>query len=297
MGKRIFMTFADTHMSKTLERIRKEAEESDFFDEILIFTEKNFEPEYSLKYSDFISTHKRGYGYWIWKSHLIHRQLLKMNHGDCLIYLDSGCEVNKGGRTRFQEYLKMANKSELGIVAFSTGLPEKKYSKGDLIDYMNVRNNPILDTAQIMGGLLIFCCKDESISLVQRWEQIVHSKLNLVDDSASVSPNDSAFVENRHDQSVLSILVKTTGGAVVLSGNEVDVFPPTNRNWRRLKKSPFLATRNRNGNPRLGKTPMPIIYICNLYWDTENAVQDTITNIRIKAGKVIKDFRRKLVKN
>ena len=37
------------------------------------------------KHKNFINNNKRGYGYWIWKSYIVYKNLQKMNNGDILI--------------------------------------------------------------------------------------------------------------------------------------------------------------------------------------------------------------------
>lgn len=293
MSKRaiVFMTFADTHMLSTLRRIESEARKSEFFDKILIYTENDFDEDYWNKYHNFIIANKRGYGYWIWKSYLISKTLKTMKDGDFLIYLDGGCEINKNGRKRFLEYLDLASQSSLGILGFGTGQVERKYVKGDTVDYLCLRDNPILDTEQMMGGILVICKTDNSVSLIEKWEEIVHDNLHLVDDEPSKVKNSPDFVENRHDQSILSLLCKKYGGGIILPGTEVDVWPRTNRNWRKLKKFPFLAIRNRTGVPRLGDNKL-IIMLNNMRWDFENSIETS----KIKLGHIkglIKGMRNK----
>lgn len=279
------LTFADSHMSATLQRIKEEADDSVFFDKVLALDENAFEPSFREKYGKWIEEHKRGYGYWIWKPYLIRKTLDELDKGDCLVYLDAGCEINKEGCQRFKQYIKKVTTSELGILAFDTGLPDSEYAKGDLIDFLNMRNSVHIHTGQIMGGMLVVCKKRASVSLIRQWEQIVLNNLHLIDDSLSKAPSLIGFKENRHDQAVLSLLMKKMGRGVVLPNHEVDIFPPTNKNWRRLKRTPFHATRNRNGKSRLGDWSPVRILIMNTFWDLWNGIQDFISFLRISIGQ------------
>lgn len=292
MAKRLFLTFANAGYRNALQRIVREAEDSAFFDEICPCTEKDLGSDYIQKYGSWIEAHKRGYGYWIWKSYLIKTYLDKLNFGDFLFYMDSGCEINKKARNRYSEYLKLAAESTLGLVCFSTMSTERKFDKGDVLDIIGMRGNEeSLNSAQIMGTMMVICKKVSNVMLVDKWFDMVHNHLSLVDDSPSVSPNPEGFVENRHDQSFFSLLVKQTGGAVVLKGvDEVEIWPMTNRNWRRLLHTPFHAVRRNKSASRLGNGA-PFSGLMNGIWRIENAFLDRYIACRVGFGA----WRRKLM--
>ncbi len=292
MAKRLFLTFANAGYRNALQRIVREAEDSAFFDEICPCTEKDFDNDYIQKFGSWIAANQRGYGYWIWKSYLIKTYLDKLNFGDFLIYMDSGCEINQKARKRYSEYLKWAAESSLGFVCFSTMSTERKFDKGDVLDALNMRDNAkALNSAQIMGGMMVICKKESSVALVKKWFDLVHNHFSLVDDSPSVSPNPEGFIENRHDQSVFSLLIKKTGGAVVLKGvDEVEIWPMTNRNWSRLSRTPFHAVRRNETSSRLGNGA-PFSGLMNGIWRIENVLIDGYVACRVGLGA----WRRKLV--
>lgn len=292
MNKVVLLSFADSKMAETLYRIKREAEYSGFFDEIYVLTEKDFEPEYWIKYKKWFLNNKRGYGYWIWKSHLINKLLANIEKNDWLVYLDAGCEINVDGRKRFEEYKQLVSNSDLGILCFSTGCKEGLYDKGDVLDFLGMRNNTdSLLSSQIMATLVIFCKKDSTISFVAEWEKLIHENLDLVSDAPSVSPNIEGFIENRHDQSFFSLLIKKKGGAVILSGgSEVEVWPMTNINWHRLKKTPFHAVRNKTGKSRMPNSCAKK-FLVNLRLDLLVFLRDTYIFLRVTIGKI----RRQLI--
>jgi hypothetical protein len=126
------VVFASSNFTNTLKRIKKEAEDSGFFDYIHAFTEKDF-PEYINKHSAFIQSNKRGYGYWIWKPYCVKYVLDKLNEGDVLVYLDAGSTINPKGVKRFNEYIDMCKKSEHKNVSFQyTNFIENEWTKNDI---------------------------------------------------------------------------------------------------------------------------------------------------------------------
>jgi len=285
MSRRVLLSFANVSYSDALVRLEREASQSGFFDEICMCTEKKLDQDYLQKYGTWISANKRGYGYWIWKSYLIKKYLHALNDGDYLVYLDSGCEVNQFGKKRYEEYLELASHSSLGLVCFTTMSSEGNYNKGDVLDTLGMRDNKkALCSAQIMSGVLIIYKSPFISSLVDNWYEIVHNNLHLVDDSPSVSPNLSTFIENRHDQSILSLLIKKVGGAVILRGfDEVEIWPMTNRNWRRLLHTPFHAVRRNNISSRVGNGGRGSM-IMNLIWGFENYIIDKYVALRVRIG-------------
>lgn len=45
-----------------------------------------------IKYKHYFK-HKRGAGYWVWKPEVLRLNLEKMEYGDILMFVDSGCEL------------------------------------------------------------------------------------------------------------------------------------------------------------------------------------------------------------
>lgn len=291
MRKIIFFALVSSNLEPVLQRIGEEARTSLFFDDVRLFTEKDFEKEYIEKYKDY---YRERFGYWIWKPYWIYKQLQTLNDGDVLVYLDAGCEVNRNGKKRFLEYLKMLDDSPLGILAFRTGALEKNFSKGDLLDFFSVRNSEtIIDTPQIMATLMMIRKDERTLAFTQKWSSVAHEHFNLVDCSPSVSPDIDGFIQNRSDQSIFSIMCKLEGDAVVLPGDEVQAWPPTNRNWRRLKNKPFLATRNKTGKRRLADYSPLKLFLMNMIWDFMNMSHQLSVKVRVEGGRLIRFFIKK----
>lgn len=270
-SKKIFFSLVSENFRPVLLRIGEEAKQSEFFDEVRLFTEKDFEVEYWDRYKDY---YKEKFGFWIWKPYWIYKQLQTLEDGDVLVYLDAGCEINQRGKERFDEYISMVKKSKLGILGFYTGTTERCFCKGDLLDFFSVRDNKeITDTPQIMATMVVICKNERSMSFVKKWSDIAHEHFHLVDYSPSVSPDLEGFVQNRCDQSIFSLLCKTRKEAVILPGEEVQAWPTTDKGWRKLKKQPFLATRNKTAKSRLQKYNQLQLLIYNFCWDSMNYIE------------------------
>lgn len=289
----VLLSFADSHMSATLQRIGHEAEASGFFSEVRLRTEHDFDEDYWNRNKDWYCHNKRGFGYWLWKPYLIYKELRSLSNNDILVYLDAGCSINKQGEVRFKEYVSLAQNADLGIVAFSIPGLISQYCKGDLLDYFGFYDNTeILKKSMCMCGLLIIRKCQQSLDFINRWFLISHEHRYLVDDSVSCKPDSPNFVENRHDQSLFALLAKKHVGVVLLEEREVQAFPydgkwpPKERDWRRLKHFPFWATRNKTGisYKALAQNHNTLI------WDIENLIQEWVICVRIKIGGMLRNM-------
>lgn len=236
-----FLTFADKKCAPMLRRINKEAFNSEFFDVIKVYNERAFDKEYRLKYKDRFKL--RGYGYWMWKSYLVKRELENMSDEDILVYMDAGCTINKDGAKRFYEYISYVKSTKCGILAFQPKhLIENAYTKADLFNYIGSLNDKnITETPQFwVGSFIIRKCK-MSISFVNKWYDLCHNHFDLITDKPSIIKNASNFIENRHDQSAFSILLKPYKPCII---DDKETY--TNGNSEiDLREYPIWATRKR----------------------------------------------------
>ena len=119
-----FLSFADSRMSAALERLGRQAEALDFFDEITLFTEHDLSAEFTSRMGRYLTPSCRGFGYWSWKPWSIHHVLQEMEEGDRLLYLDAGCHINANGTDRFREYVNMLDRDSRGMLVFTNGQPD-----------------------------------------------------------------------------------------------------------------------------------------------------------------------------
>jgi hypothetical protein len=189
-------------------RIGNEFSRTGFFDKVITFTDidlKN-DTEFWEKNGSFIESHKRGYGYWIWKPYLMKKVFEQMNENDILVYLDSGCEINSGGNDKLNEYVKRCNQCD--ILYTSTRCDEKTWTKMDLFRELNMNNDEIKNSIQRRAGVTITKKTSLTTDLLNDWYSIA-CNYHLIDDSPSMHPNDPSFREHRHDQSIFSLLIKS----------------------------------------------------------------------------------------
>jgi hypothetical protein len=250
--KKYFCTFADSAMYRTLNRIKKQANHMHIYDQIIAYNEYDLDIDFCNDFKDKLKL-SRGFGYWVWKPQIILQTLEKMEEGDILQYTDSGCHLNRKGIKRLHEYFELANLSKTGILAFQSKasddknlekaleLLEKHWTKGDIFDYFGVRDDAEIYNTEQIGGTVLFVKKtNDSLQIIQKWLQTYYDNFSLIDDSPSKSPNFPGFIENRHDQSILSIIVKMNNIPTISS------FEYWQPDFLKLKKYPILALRDKN---------------------------------------------------
>lgn len=240
-----FISFADSRMTDSLNRLHRQAKALEFFDETTPFTQHDLLPEFTSRMGKYLTPSCKGFGYWSWKPWIISHTLQKMKDGDRLLYLDAGCHINPAGRKRFREYVDTLDRDSNGMLVFYNGQPEYKWTKGDIFRHFSIspENTRITHSQQIAAGHVFIKKSPGTVELIRDWLHIFYNHLNLVDNSPSVSPNLEGFVENRYDQSIFSILCKLRG-VTALPCSETYA-----EDWDRLALFPFQDRRDLSVSP------------------------------------------------
>ena len=239
-GKKYFITFGGPSKKYhyAVNRIKKEAENLDIYDRIIGYTEKDLKENKKFwdKHGIFLESNPRGYGFWLWKSFLIKKTLKEMENNDILVYVDAGCTLNKNGNKRLLEYFDIVINSNLAILSFELEYDEKSYTKMDILQELNAFE--LMDTKQLVGGIFIIRKCERTVNLVKEWYKLC-SNYHLISDEPSKIPNEPEFIENRHDQSIFSLLRKKRGTEIL--SDETYFYP----DWEFYGKNyPIWAYRN-----------------------------------------------------
>ena len=263
MSRRIFLTFTDSRMKAARERICKQAKALNFYSEVIAASERSLDRPFRRRYQAILNSQHKGYGYYIWKPQIVKQVLASLQEGDLLHWLDAGSHLNPTGLWRLEEYFQLAQSAPLGFLGFENKAPngpllydgrplpdnsEYLLTKGDLLDWFNVRHRPEISRSQQIGAttFIVRKCK-ESVAFVDEWNQVFADRLHLIDDSPSIAPNEAGFICHRRDQSILSILAK------LHQVQTVSVFecwyPSVNDcwtpDWSYVKNFPILMKRDR----------------------------------------------------
>ncbi len=257
--KIILFAFASNDLSRSAKRLYKQAKNSNYYDEIKILSPKNFNKEMNKKFNLIKDmSNKRGYGYWFWKPDFLLKIMDEINLGDIIHYVDIGCHI-QNKNSKFYEYLDLLIDSKNFILPFQYHLDkvkfskdiifskreEFKYTKADLFDdfrFLDKKN--VTHTSQFWAGSFFIKKQVETEDFIKEWIEFFENKFHLIDDSESQIKNFDGFIQNRHDQSVFSLLCKKYS-IQSLSAYECDWGEKDNqRTWEHNADNPILAKRD-----------------------------------------------------
>tara|TARA_B100001093_G_scaffold267666_1_gene256007 strand:- start:2036 stop:3760 length:1725 start_codon:yes stop_codon:yes gene_type:complete len=245
-----FITYGDDKFKQSKKRIMQEAMEFEEFTSIQSYEPDDLPIKFKEKHEDILNR-SRGGGYWIWRPKIILDRVENMEWGDYLVYLDAGCTINKQGKKRFYEYIEQLEKSEYGIVSFqmnkyddkSITQKEKWWTTKEIFNFFDEKSNSeIGESGQYLGGVLIMKKNEHLMEYLDRFDEIIEENpLLCTDEYNNNGKQENYFKDNRHEQSVTSILRKKMGSVVIK--RDESWCPPFGRG--ESLKYPFWATRLR----------------------------------------------------
>ncbi len=256
--RKILLSFASSNFATSLARMEQQARDIDFYDEVHCMNESHLDPDFRNKFRRYLKFDVKGFGYWCWKPQIVLQTLDRLDEGDVVLYADAGCHLNARGRKRLEEYFEIASNCSSGILGFQSGLPtpevprpkksqiwlEREWTKGDLLDHLDAREDPILNRGQVMSTAFLIRKCPQSMAFVDAWKDVYLHDMSLVDNSKSISPNCPEFKKHRHDQSVFSLLC-TKMGVTTVSYFEIGVLGATEEKWKKMWRYPVHAKRDR----------------------------------------------------
>ena len=220
--------------------IIKMAKKSRLFESTRIYNPSDLELQFRNKFDDILSQ-PRGGGFWLWKHHIIEKELSKVNNNDFVIYSDAGSSFNYHGTERFKEYIEMVNSSNYGTFRIE-GLEqhkEKYYTKKEIFNYFDLKSSDRLgDSPQYMGGHLIFKKNEHTFEFMNLFRTAINEDIELITDSNNKEIQIEEFIENRHDQSIMSMISKKIGTVSIENETYFD------ENSINQSQYPFLSVRH-----------------------------------------------------
>ena len=235
--KTYFISFGNELFEKQLKKLSNEARETGWFDGVIVETPATIQNFINI-HKDFIYNNTRGFGYWIWKPFIILKQLNKMRENDYLFYVDAGSKILPQRESRFKEYFTLLEQQPVWGSATVSYL-EKAFQKMSLLKRLDLNNQSFLESYQIESGKLFVRKCQESVDFIQEWSDLcIENNYKFVTDDLDGEEQVTGFLEHRHDQSILSALIKK-------------------RNWKWFDEEsygvgPFFSSRITDDGPREG---------------------------------------------
>ena len=234
------ITYGDNNFKLSKKRLLQEATNTGWFDTVTAYNPDDLDKDFKEDFKDILKN-KRGGGYWIWKPYIIKKKLEEINEGDILIYLDAGCSINIKGKDRLNDYIELLNNSNAGIISFQMSHEKEKiWTTKEIFKYFNIdpKDSTEANTGQFIGGIRIMKKNENIYRLIEKELEIYKDNQLLVTDFYNNNQEDY-FKENRHEQSIFSIIRKTSKNPIILE--DETYFKPFGNS--ESLKYPFWATR------------------------------------------------------
>jgi len=213
MVKYHFITFATPDFMSFAEKNVQTALSIGKFDTAKIYTMADIDPLFKAK-NEFLFKHKPDSCYYVWKPYIILKHLLEMADGDVLCYNDSKYLWLKNVRTFEQDILKNKNIGIYWNKPNDGKYIEKQLTKFDAYCLMNLpiaSLNNVKNTPQAWAGFILLRKHFNPVRFVGEWLTYTQDPRISSDIPSLYGKEDETFIENRHDQTCLSLLTKKWG--------------------------------------------------------------------------------------
>ena len=176
--------------------------------EVYSYNKESLPAEF-VKSNERFFKYKRGGGYWIWKSFIIKEVLDKIDYGDYLFYCDSGALL----RHSLKKLIKVMENDNQDAMFFEVnGHLDREWTKRDVFIALDCDKEEYYNTTQRMSGFILIKKTERTISFAEDYCTYSQQGLLITDEANELGKdNYEGFRENRHDQSILSLLSKKYG--------------------------------------------------------------------------------------
>lgn len=152
-----------------------------------------------------IWNNSRGYGYWLWKPYLTLKTLRELNNDDYLIYMDAGACFTDS----IHLLTDVMDRDGTDIMIFCLHSIEKNYSKRDALVLMEADLPEYYETPQRCATYFLLKKSERSVRFIEEWLSYATDPRIITNNPNVMGKNNyEGFVENRHDQTILSLLSK-----------------------------------------------------------------------------------------
>jgi hypothetical protein len=155
----------------------------------------------------------RGAGYWIYKPYIIlHYMLHNAEAGDIVCYMDSMYEFKALFTPWVQEWTQAA--PHIGLThnkPIEVQFLEKAWSKRDAFLLLGVNETATRESNQAWCGFVAFPHTFMSVQFLAEWLTYTQDARIVTDAPSKLLNETPDFIENRHDQTVCSLLAKKWG--------------------------------------------------------------------------------------
>jgi hypothetical protein len=230
-SKAYLITFADGCCQKSAAKCCTTGLATGRFESCVVHNMNSLDPVFIEQHAEILNQ-KRGRGYWIWKPYVILKTLVSdsVNMGDIVMYSDAGRHFVADPIEYFNVLWRKKNNSlyetqklyreiydsmeRQDFFAFSMHtLVEKQWTKMNVLEAIAGMQSKkwketFLNSPPASASFFIAKKSLQSIRFVGAWLAYCGDRRLVTDEKDQMYKNDPEFKENRHDQSILSALLK-----------------------------------------------------------------------------------------
>jgi hypothetical protein len=219
-------------------------------DNIIEFSPNDIDKDFYNQNKNILDT-KRGGGHWLWKPYLILKALNDIKENEYLIYCDSGAIVLR----KLKTLTKALEESNQSIMLFELPLLECQWTQRTVLEHFTDFTNELAFSNQIMATFVVLKKNTTSVLFIEKWLTLCCDEKLLVSQNSKES---TFFKGHREDQSILSVLAKTSGIKSFSDPTDYGRFPNkylikdrmfnlnTKQSELQIKKPIFLLARKAN---------------------------------------------------
>jgi hypothetical protein len=167
-----------------------------------VFTENDLDDEINV----YAKKYNKGYGYWLWKPYIALKTFEKLSLNEILVYIDARCYF-MGDRISWLEKF-IHGDYDIGVWELSEDQLEYQWTSADVFEFFCANKN-VISSPQFASGIWLIRKTKRTIELMNGWFNIMSNFGNLVrNDYPRLEPH-KGFIQNKEDQSIFSMLVKS----------------------------------------------------------------------------------------
>ena len=167
-----------------------------------------------------ICQYSRGVGFWFWKPFIILKTLESVNTGDYVFYMDVGTDIQQDLSILY----KLCTENN-GFLIFEnrSGNPQGKiwtnnlWTKRDCFKIMSCDTPEYHNGNQSDGAYQLYQKNDITLKFLKEYCEYSMDRRIITDEPNTLGENLPQFIDHRHDQSILSLLVIK---------HKIKTFPP-----------------------------------------------------------------------
>lgn len=202
----VCISYADRKYEKAASLNMETARRVGKADKVILYGPQDMDAQFRTAHVDILSQ-PRGNGYWVWKPYFIYKTILELQDGDILVYSDAGAYY----LAPVKYLLKAMQAAGTDMMPFELDRRESAYSKRDAFVLMGCDSPEYANTLQRLGGFQVIRKTERTVQFVKEWLAYACDCRINTDSPSELGENYPDFVENRHDQTVFSLLSKKYG--------------------------------------------------------------------------------------